>query len=61
MESVTDAEAFAAMRSLAKSEGTAVEPATSVGICRPGKDAEHWRDQQRGNGGRQLYGSHLPG
>ncbi len=30
MESVTDAEAFAAMRSLAKSEGMAVEPATAV-------------------------------
>jgi threonine synthase len=30
MESVTDAEAFDAMRSLAKSEGMAVEPATSV-------------------------------
>jgi len=33
MESVTDAEAFAAMRSLAKSEGTAVEPATSVAFA----------------------------
>jgi threonine synthase len=30
MESVTDAEAFDAMRSLAKSEGMAVEPATAV-------------------------------
>jgi threonine synthase len=30
MESVTDAEAFEAMRSLAKSEGMAVEPATAV-------------------------------
>jgi len=33
MESVTDAEAFDAMRSLAKSEGMAVEPATSVGFA----------------------------
>ncbi len=33
MESVTDAEAFAAMRALAKSEGMAVEPATSVGFA----------------------------
>ena len=33
MESVTDAEAFAAMRSLAKSEGMAVEPATSVAFA----------------------------
>jgi threonine synthase len=30
MESVTDAEAFASMRTLAKSEGMAVEPATAV-------------------------------
>lgn len=33
MQSVTDAEAFAAMRSLAKSEGMAVEPATSVAFA----------------------------
>jgi threonine synthase len=33
MESVTDAEAFAAMRTLAKSEGMAVEPATSVAFA----------------------------
>ncbi len=33
MESVTDSEAFAAMRSLAKSEGMAVEPATSVAFA----------------------------
>jgi threonine synthase len=33
MESVTDAEAFAAMRALAKSEGMAVEPATSVAFA----------------------------
>ncbi len=33
MESVTDPEAFAAMRSLAKSEGTAVEPATAVAFA----------------------------
>jgi len=33
MESVTDAEAFSAMRSLAKSEGMAVEPATSVAFA----------------------------
>ena len=33
MESVTDAEAFSAMRALAKSEGMAVEPATSVGFA----------------------------
>jgi threonine synthase len=33
MESVTDAEAFSAMRSLAKSEGTAVEPATAVAFA----------------------------
>ena len=33
MESVTDTEAFAAMRSLAKSEGMAVEPATSVAFA----------------------------
>jgi threonine synthase len=33
MESVTDAEAFTAMRSLAKSEGMAVEPATSVAFA----------------------------
>jgi threonine synthase len=33
MESVNDAEAFAAMRSLAKSEGTAVEPATAVAFA----------------------------
>jgi threonine synthase len=33
MESVTDVEAFAAMRSLAKSEGTAVEPATAVAFA----------------------------
>ncbi len=33
MESVTDAEAFAAMRSLARSEGMAVEPATAVAFA----------------------------
>jgi len=33
MESVTDAEAFTAMRTLAKSEGMAVEPATSVAFA----------------------------
>ncbi len=33
MESVSDAEAFDAMRSLAKSEGMAVEPATSVAFA----------------------------
>jgi threonine synthase len=33
MESVTDGEAFAAMRLLAKSEGTAVEPATAVAFA----------------------------
>ena len=33
MESVTDAEAFGAMRALAKSEGMAVEPATSVAFA----------------------------
>ncbi len=33
MESVTDAEAFEAMRALAKSEGMAVEPATSVAFA----------------------------
>ena len=33
MESVTDAEAFAAMRALAKSEGMAVEPAASVAFA----------------------------
>lgn len=33
MESVTDAEAFGAMRSLAKSEGMAVEPATAVAFA----------------------------
>jgi threonine synthase len=33
MESVTDPEAFAAMRSLAKSEGMAVEPATAVAFA----------------------------
>jgi threonine synthase len=33
MESVTDSEAFAAMRSLAKSEGMAVEPATAVAFA----------------------------
>jgi threonine synthase len=33
MESVTDAEAFSGMRALAKSEGMAVEPATSVGFA----------------------------
>lgn len=33
MESVTDAEAFASMRSLAKAEGMAVEPATSVAFA----------------------------
>ena len=33
MESVTDAEAFASMRTLAKSEGMAVEPATSVAFA----------------------------
>jgi threonine synthase len=33
MESVTDAEAFAAMRALAKSEGTAVEPAAAVAFA----------------------------
>ena len=33
MESVTDAEAFDAMRALAKSEGMAVEPATSVAFA----------------------------
>jgi threonine synthase len=33
MESVTDAEAFAAMRSLAKTEGMAVEPATAVAFA----------------------------
>jgi threonine synthase len=33
MESVTDSEAFAAMRALAKSEGMAVEPATSVAFA----------------------------
>ena len=33
MESVTDAEAFSAMHTLAKSEGTAVEPATAVAFA----------------------------
>jgi len=33
MESVTDAEAFSAMRALAKSEGMAVEPATAVAFA----------------------------
>jgi threonine synthase len=33
MESVTDSEAFAAMRALAKSEGMAVEPATAVAFA----------------------------
>ena len=33
MESVTDADAFSSMRALAKSEGMAVEPATSVGFA----------------------------
>jgi threonine synthase len=33
MESVTDAEAFAAMRTVAKSEGMAVEPATAVAFA----------------------------
>jgi threonine synthase len=33
MESVTDGEAFSAMRALAKSEGTAVEPATAVAFA----------------------------
>ncbi len=33
MESVTDAEAFSAMRNLAKSEGMAVEPATAVAFA----------------------------
>ncbi|HET9912815.1 MAG TPA: threonine synthase, partial [Anaerolineales bacterium] len=33
MESVTDAEAFSAMRGLAKSEGMAVEPATAVAFA----------------------------
>jgi threonine synthase len=33
MEAVSDAEAFAAMRSLAKSEGMAVEPATAVAFA----------------------------
>jgi threonine synthase len=33
MEAVTDAEAFTAMRSLAKTEGTAVEPATAVAFA----------------------------
>ena len=33
MESVTDPEAFSAMRSLAKSEGMAVEPATAVAFA----------------------------
>lgn len=33
MESVTDGEAFSAMRSLAKSEGMAVEPATAVAFA----------------------------
>ncbi len=33
MESVTDAEAFASMRSLAKSEGMAVEPASAVAFA----------------------------
>ena len=33
MESVSDAEAFSAMRSLAKSEGMAVEPATAVAFA----------------------------
>jgi threonine synthase len=33
MESVTDAEAFSSMRALAKSEGTAVEPAAAVAFA----------------------------
>jgi threonine synthase len=33
MESVTDSEAFASMRSLAEAEGTAVEPATAVAFA----------------------------
>lgn len=33
MEAVSDADAFSAMRSLAKSEGTAVEPATAVAFA----------------------------
>ena len=45
MESVTDAEAFSAMRALAKSEGMAVEPGDLGGICRPGKDAKRRNDR----------------
>ena len=48
MESVTDAEAFDAMRALAKSEGMAVEPATAVayaGLVKMLKDGTIGRDE----------------
>ena len=45
MESVTDAEAFAAMRSLAKSEGMAVEPATSVAFAGTREVDPQWHNK----------------
>ncbi len=45
MESVSDGEAFAAMRALAKSEGMAVEPATAVAFAGLQKIVEGGDDQ----------------
>ena len=44
MESVTDLEAYSAMRTLAKSEGMAVEPATAVAFAGFEKNAAKRRD-----------------
>ncbi len=60
MESVTDAEAFAAMRSLAKSEGMAVEPATAVAFAGTREVDLQRHDREGREGCRQLHRSHLP-
>ena len=60
MESVTDAEAFAAMRSLAKSEGMAVEPATAVAFAGLEKMLKAGTIGKRRNGCGQLHRAHLP-
>ena len=60
MESVTDAEAFSAMRTVAKSEGMAVEPAAAVAFAGTGEIDPQWHDQPGRKGCCQLHGSHIP-
>ena len=60
MESVTDAEAFSAMRTVAKSEGMAVEPAAAVAFAGTREIDPQWHDQPGRKGCCQLHGSHIP-